>query len=42
MLTLLPLATYTTSGSGPSVVIAPYKALRGLVDVTAFSAARIS
>lgn len=37
MTTLLPLATYTASGTGASVATGVYRALRGSLSVTAFS-----
>ena len=38
MTTLLPLATYSASGTGASVDLGVYRALRGTVDVTAYTA----
>ena len=37
MATLLPLATYSASGTGASVATGVYRALRGSLSVTAFS-----
>ncbi len=37
MTTLLPLATYTASGTGASTATGVYRALRGSLSVTAFS-----
>lgn len=42
MTTLLPLATYSASGTGASVDLGVFRALRGVVDVTAYTAPAVS